>query len=72
MVPTNSQIHGRIIHAATADHLDVIGHLEERDHVPPHHDWIASGSGFGRRHFEAMWRDIASAILDAGDTSTSA
>jgi len=67
MVPTHSQIHGRIVHAATADHLDVIGHLEERDHLPPHHDWIASSSGFGRLHFEAMWRDVASAILDAGN-----
>ena len=35
MVPTRSQIHGRIVHAATADHLDVIGHLEEREHLPP-------------------------------------
>ena len=65
MVPTNSQIHGDIIHAATADHLDVIGHLEEPRHIPPHHDWIASGSGFDRPRFEAMWRDVAAAILDA-------
>ena len=63
MVPTSSQIHGEIIHAATADHLDVIGHLHEPNHDPPHHDWIASGSGFGRRSFEALWTDVAAAIL---------
>lgn len=65
MVPTNSQIHGQIVHAATADHLDVIGHLEEPRHIPPHHDWIASASGFDRPRFEAMWRDVAASILDA-------
>ena len=65
MVPTSSQIHGDIIHAATADHLDVIGHLWEPAHQPPHHDWIASGSGFGRRDFESLWHAIARAIVDS-------
>lgn len=64
MVPTASQVHGRILHAATADHLDVIGHLHDPLHVPPHHDWIASGSGFGRRRFEALWKDVAAAICE--------
>ena len=59
MVPTASQVHGRILHAATADHLDVIGHLQD---PPRHHDWIASGSGFGRRRFEALWMDVLAAI----------
>lgn len=63
MVPTISQVHGTIVHAATADHLDVIGHLHEPVHQPPHHDWISSGSGFGRRRFETLWRDVVSAIL---------
>lgn len=62
LVPTASQVHGRILHAATADHLDVIGHLYDPDHVGQHHDLIASGSGFGRREFEALWKDVASAI----------
>jgi triacylglycerol lipase len=63
MVPTVSQVHGTILHAATADHLDVIGHLHEPDHQPPHHDWIASGSGFGRERFEVLWRAVAATIL---------
>ncbi|MFO7567834.1 MAG: triacylglycerol lipase [Enhygromyxa sp.] len=63
MVPTASQVHGRIVHAATADHLDVIGHLHEPHHQPPHHDWISSGSGFDRPRFDALWRDVVAAIL---------
>lgn len=64
MVPTNSQLHGELIHAATADHLDVIGHLHEPEHDPPHHDWIASGSNFGRRQFDAMWGAVAEWITE--------
>jgi triacylglycerol lipase len=63
MVPTASQVHGRILHAATADHLDVIGHLHDPLYTPRHTDWIASGSGFGRRRFEALWRDVAGALF---------
>jgi triacylglycerol lipase len=62
MVPTTSQVHGRILHAATGDHLDVIGHLHDPQYVGVHHDLIASGSGFGRQRFEALWRDVATAI----------
>lgn len=64
LVPTASQVHGRILHAATADHLDVIGHLYDPEHVGQHHDLIASGSGFGRQKFEALWRDVAAAICE--------
>jgi triacylglycerol lipase len=65
MVPTASQVHGRILHAATADHLDVIGHLYDPQHVAEHHDLIASGSGFGRRRFEALWTDVLEAICQS-------
>jgi triacylglycerol lipase len=64
VVPTASQVHGRVIHAAIADHLDVIGHLQDPDSTPGHHDWLASGSGFGRQRFEALWRDVVAAILE--------
>jgi triacylglycerol lipase len=69
LVPTASQVHGRILHAATADHLDVIGHLYDPEHVGQHHDLIASGSGFGRGRFEALWKDVASAICEDLDHS---
>jgi hypothetical protein len=67
MVPTVSQVHRRIVHAATADHLDVIGPLHDPQYTGRHHDLIASGSGFGRRRFEALWTDVAEAIIGEGE-----
>ena len=59
IVPTLSQACGRVVHAAVADHLDVLGHFRDAAHDPPHVDWLVSGSGFDRRRFEALWADVA-------------
>ena len=59
MVPSVSQLWGEVIAGAWADHLDVIGHFHHPTHVPPHFDWLASGSGFARREFDQLWRKIA-------------
>jgi len=59
IVPTLSQVHGTVLHAAWADHHDVLGHFHGPTHVPPHFDWMASGSGFTRAQFEALWEDVA-------------
>jgi triacylglycerol lipase len=59
IVPTLSQAWGRVIHAAVADHLDVLGHFRDAEHDPPHVDWLVSGSDFDRRRFEALWADVA-------------
>jgi hypothetical protein len=67
MVPTLSQLHGEIVHAAFADHHDVIGHFHHPTHVPPHFDWLTSGTGFTRAGFEATWRDVAAFIAAAGE-----
>jgi hypothetical protein len=58
IVPTLSQVHGRLLHAAWADHHDVLGHFHAPTAVPPHFDWVASGSRFDRKHFEALWEDV--------------
>jgi hypothetical protein len=58
VVPTWSQLWGEVLYAARADHLDVIGHFDDEDHVPPHHDWITSGSGFDRAGFDALWSSV--------------
>ena len=58
IVPTLSQVHGRVLHAAWADHHDVLGHFHAPTAVPPHFDWVASGSRFDRRAFEALWEDV--------------
>ncbi len=59
VVPTLSQPWGEVIHTAVADHLDVCGHFDDGSHEPPHVDWIATGSKFSRRDFEALWRQVA-------------
>jgi triacylglycerol lipase len=62
MVPTLSQVRGDVIHAAWADHLDVIGHFHLPTRVPPHFDWLTSGSGFDRAQFEQVWREVAAYV----------
>jgi hypothetical protein len=66
IVPTRSQVHGAVLHATWADHHDVLGHFHGPTHVPPHFDWLASGSGFNRRHFEALWGDVAGFLANPG------
>lgn len=66
IVPTLSQLWGEVICAVTADHHDVIGHFDDTGHVPPHYDWIMSGSGFKRPHFEKLWADVAGWIAKDG------
>lgn len=63
VVPTLSQVWGDVIHAVHADHLDVVGHFDGPAHVPPHFDWLATGTGFGRGHFEALWTDVARFVM---------
>jgi len=65
VVPTRSQPWGDVIHAARADHLDTIGHFGDVAHVPPHVDWLTTGTGFDRPQFEALW----TAVVGHLDTS---
>lgn len=65
IVPTLSQPWGTVLDACTADHHDVIGHFHAPTHVPPHFDWLSSGSGFGRSDFERMWSKIVDHLLAA-------
>jgi hypothetical protein len=50
------------VHATWADHLDVVGHFDDPAHEPPHFDWLATGTGFGRAHFVRLWTDVAAFI----------
>ena len=59
MVPLLSQVWGDVLHAAWADHLDVIGHFHDPQHAPVHVDWLRTKSGFARPQFEAMWDAVA-------------
>jgi hypothetical protein len=63
IVPTLSQVWGQVIGAIWADHLDVIGHFPHPTHVPPHFDWLTSGSGYTRAAFLATWDAVASFLF---------
>jgi hypothetical protein len=68
IVPTRSQIWGDVVHAAFADHLDALGHFRGPELDPPHVDWLMSGSGYDRAHFEALIDDVAGFV--AGGQAT--
>ena len=64
IVPTLCQVWGDPVAAVWADHHDVIGHFHEPEHVPPHFDWMASGTGFDRPRFERVWRAVAGYLAE--------
>ena len=73
IVPTLSMLHGSLIWAGEADHLDVLGHFadDEEDSrrrepgVSPHRDWITSGARFSRKRFNALLDAVAAFQLQA-------
>jgi hypothetical protein len=60
IVPTLSQVHGRILHVARADHLDVVGHYTLAGGRSA--DWLPSGAGFTPAGFTETWEAVAAAI----------
>ena len=60
VVPTLSQLHGRVLHVACADHLDVVGHYTLAAQGTG--DWLPSGAGFTPAAFDSLWDDVAGAI----------
>lgn len=60
VVPTLSQLHGRVLHVARADHLDVVGHYTLAGGRTA--DWLPSGAGFAPAAFDATWDAVAAAI----------
>ena len=60
IVPTMSQLHGRLLHVARADHLDLVGHYTLAGGGTA--NWLPSGAGFTPEAFETTWDAIAAAI----------
>jgi hypothetical protein len=60
IVPTLSQLHGRVLHVACADHLDLVGHYTLAGGRTG--NWLPSGAGFTPKAFSATWEAIATAI----------
>jgi triacylglycerol lipase len=66
IVPTLSMLHGELLWAGEADHLDVLGHFHDDLPGPsPHRDWITSGSRFSRMRFNALLDALAAFQLRA-------
>ena len=61
VVPSLSQVYGKVLHVARADHLDIVGQYDTGE---PHSDWLPSGSHFDGRHFRAAWGAVASALAE--------
>jgi len=66
VVPTRSQPWGDVICAVEADHLDVIGHYGDLTHLPPHIDWITTGSGCTTERFDGLWTAVVDWMLKDG------
>jgi hypothetical protein len=67
VVPTLSQLHGRVVHVARADHLDVVGHFTLAAENAA--DWLPSGAGFTPEAFQALWDSVALAIAGRSGNS---
>jgi triacylglycerol lipase len=73
-VPIHSQIWGKVAWVGYGDHLDVIGHFhddasarkqEVASGVPPHVDWLRSGSDFDRARFASLVDAVAAGLLSS-------
>jgi hypothetical protein len=67
IVPTLSQLHGRLLHVARADHLDLVGHYTLAGGGTA--DWLPSGAGFTPAAFDATWDAVAAAIAGASHSA---
>lgn len=70
IVPAWSQLRGRLLHVARADHLDVVGHYTLAGGRTA--DWLPSGAGFTPEAFEATWDAVAAAIARSGQATRAA
>lgn len=66
VVPLRSQIHGRIVWAGLADHLDVLGHFRGKP-GSLHRDWLSSGARYDDGRFTRMLDAIAAGMLEASE-----
>lgn len=62
VVPSLSQVYGRIVDVVVADHLDVVGQFEGED---LYGDWLPSGSDYHQAEFTATWDKVAGEIAAA-------
>ncbi len=64
VVPTLSQVWGKVLYFAHADHLDVVGQYGLSSQAAATGDWIPSYSPFGPEQFLELWSRVAHFIAD--------
>jgi hypothetical protein len=69
VVPTLSQVRGRVAWAGYADHLDVLGHFAGAK-GSSHTDWLRSGAHFDEARFREMTKAVAEGMARAAARST--
>lgn len=62
VVPVLSQVWGRVLLVARADHLDVVGQYGAQGEETWGGDWLPSESGFDAAAFDALWSEVAAFI----------
>ena len=65
IVPTLSQVWGRIGGVIVGDHLDVVGQFPQMMDGHRYAGWLHSGANFREEHFYKLWSDIADVIVRA-------
>lgn len=60
--PCLSQIHGKLILASEADHLDIVGQYARKGENEKYSDWLVSGSKFNEAEFIRVWQTVADEI----------
>lgn len=69
VVPTLSQVWGRLGGVYLGDHLDVVGQFTHASSSGGFEGWLHSKSGFDEARFDRLWNDIADAIVNPQPTA---
>jgi triacylglycerol lipase len=63
LAPLYSQLHGRVLAAVRADHLDVVGQYQDPAGRALR-DWLPSGSHFDAATFDRLWDRVAAFLVE--------